>query len=201
MRICILFIPRSGSQYLEEIIGSNFKSVLRFGELFIYPRQVPAAIKLLDSTDSANITVRLSVVSTISPHFTEIIDCLKRNNFTFLVLRREVSDTLLSFAYASESNVWAKRDSSALNKVTIHDPSAMVWIYNEIKMFDKRIEEMKVDYQTVHYETMVQDLEKIFNKKMDLSDTYIIKQLGNTPYNYIENSTAVSSFIESLRKS
>ena len=224
MRICVLSIPRTGSQYLGQIISTNFRNTEELGEPFTldspfkievrngYIRKcvtqhaktieenVQYLTNVFDKSDKQqSIFLKFFLVDNLEKHFSEVVENLRRNNFTFWVLRRNLEDNILSFANARKRNVWRQVVVKEYKKVLLDNFGDIEWIYKQNKLFDERLEKLNVQYETVHYETLISDVGRVLNTELNLGKVTLKKQLATNPYNYIENAEEVKNFIESLK--
>lgn len=225
-RLCVIGLPRIGSQYAVELIKLNglfpyYDLVEPFEPLkrIIYVDEnnfiklsnnetcneefrIKDAVQCLEHAhiEQALIT-RLFYVKEQQKHFDHIIKCLVKRNFDFIVLKRNnIEHHLLSFAMALETDIWAKwnRTITPNHKITLNRNHQMEWLYKRILEYYEKLESLDITYDLLNYETIETDLSKIMGFVINTS-TPITKQADkDNPYNQIANADEVKQFIDKL---
>lgn len=134
MRICLIGLPRSGSQHIVELIQRSCQGkLLDCSEPFTFGNSLPSLecsdgliVKtgskhfvsvdehcnhVLDvfnkATTEQDVILRLFLTGNLEPLLPKIVATLKKQQFQFFSLKREnIEDQLLSFAIAKETDQW-----------------------------------------------------------------------------------------------
>ncbi len=226
MRICIIALPRTGSQHLAEIFRQAYKNMTDCYEPFTHSEflydlelknnkiiivknkkyvdiqdRITSVCNIIDRSDQTqNLVLRLFLLDYLEQYYTQIFSCLKRNQFVFYVLRRDNTEQLLSWAIAVASAKWnTNRGYHANNKYLINDFSSMTWLYKQINEFDKRLGTINCGYNEIHYETIYQDVYKNLAFEPNLKNLIFKKQIINDHYDYIINADEVREVIENIK--
>ena len=216
-RICVLGLPRSGSQYIAEILCNRDSSITNGFEPFtefhpfklvsnndnklesVKTDTIPveqrihsalSAIQLSDHTQ--NIVIRVFPYDYVKPFFKEILDVLSSCGFTFVTIhRRDLEKHLLSFGTALATNVWSVHDKNyqqPLINITHFDN--LKWLYENSLCLNTLVESYGVTSEIIYYEDWV-----VANSHRELG---LYKQSPEDPYSKILNSTEVKQYIEKL---
>jgi len=132
----------------------------------------------------------------------KIILELKNLNFEFVTLFRDVEDQILSYMLAQTYKVSKNEDVFAINR-PIADPvnidinllaNPVDYIYNSSLNWEANLNNLLtgINYQTINYNTIYSDLEKIYNIKFKYLGNKSIK--GN-PLDLILNKEEVLGFL------
>ena len=228
MRICLLGLPRSGSQYIAELICRCHRdSVTDCQEPFTESLELEAIenkngnivrtknknfaslddqcthmINVINSTNSTqNLLLRLFLLDNIEPFLPTIITELKKNNFQFLAIKREnIENQLLSYGIAQTTQQWNTFNSTPYN--------------NGQKYTIKNLGSMQWLYDQIKkYESRLALLEcdyEIIRYEHAPADLLKIleipiyrrsrlqKQIIGDPYDIIENSDEVKDFLKKI---
>lgn len=224
-RLCIISLPRSGSQYAVELIKKN--SVHKYTDLiepFVrntkYIVQEDGKLKISNSTifwDEKNridyslkqiyyadieqpIIMRMFLNDEVANKYLDIIKSLVQKDFEFIVLKRSnIEEHFISYATALKLDMWNKFDPNIeLPHINIDNYSDIIWLYNLIKNFNIKIKTLPIKYNTITYETIEHDLSSLFGFVIN-KNIKIYKQVNpNDCYDHIENSEEVKNFISNL---
>lgn len=165
-RICVIGLPRSGSQYISEILANYSKNVLNLLEPFT-PNHFSNKIKLdrdlnivpyynaeidideyeqLDyvlnifkkSNDIQPIVFKLFLTDQFNvTEYKKIVDVLKHKKFSFLILKRQnIVEHILSFLISKEKNIWYNDGTKVVDKFKISNTNSIDWILKQILQFD-----------------------------------------------------------------
>lgn len=174
MRICLIGLPRSGSQYISRMIATSYIKMSELSEPFTHNQRYSVAnysgkiricpcevnnsygsysdsidhvSKVLASGDiNQSVVLRLLLYSEVYPYLDDIILTLKKLNFTFIVINREnIEHQLLSYAIACASDKW-NTDQGLHNDDTFD-------------ISDNEVEMMKILYRNIiNFNSVVQNL-------------------------------------------
>lgn len=228
-RICVLGLPRSGSQHVTNLLSINIGAT----NLIEPFTKHPVKIKLLDQVADSKIVTYISsdyessydVQQTLSilkngdptqslvlklfPYnyvlefFPEIIKTLKELNFKFVSLkRRNVEYHLLSYAVAIASDYWTETTTKVkpVGKVIVDSFKSLEWLYKEIQQFDNTVASCNVDANIIYYEDAEEDITKLLNKPTIVQNSDTLKQAPIDPWSQIENIDEVKAFFNTLFK-
>ena len=225
-RICILGLPRSGSQYVASLIRSSTRGMLDLAEPFTNRQSTRVALddnnqvikweeageismedrveKLLTTLEAGDkdqpIIFRFFPYSDI-PNIEQTIQRIKNCNFEFLVLNR--NDTIaqvLSYGMALATDVWTvNNEGYTPPTVEIRDFELMVWLYQSIKNFPNWLDSLGITYDVVNYETAVSELFNYLGRPVYNVRVTVKKQSDSNIWNYIINKKEVEIFLESLK--
>ena len=226
MRICILASPRTGSQHLAEIIRRSYPDmtdclepftdsdflkdielknnqiILSTNKKYKSVRQrVETICNFIDKSDSnQNLVLRLFLLDYIESFLPQIVYFLKKNNFKFLVLKRDLSEQLLSWAIARTTDKYntVTKGYDIRQKFKVTDFHSVQWLFNQQKEFDRRLSALDIEYKTIHYTTLYQDLEQLLNIQVNQTNLTLKKQVVGNHYDYIENAEQVKEIIENI---
>lgn len=150
------------------------------------------------------LTVRLFLMSTYDTvKLGSIISQLHDMGFEFVTLFRNLTDQLLSYMIAYEYREGKNKDvftiDSPINElVTIHFTSELKKVLYMIKVSSVQWENnlsivMKgIPYQNVSYESIISDMETVFETKFNYSGS---KSITVDPFELIENKIEVLEFL------
>ena len=226
-RICIIGLPRTGSNYLAELIKKNCENFTNLGEPFTpdFPLTIVKnhngvlmleikkgqmdlrsvvdncleQLRGLNSTQ--NIIIKLFPYSELDTYFKEIIDELKKLNFNFVYLKRhDTVKQLLSYGMALSTNKWIllKSESETNKQIEITHFAQMQWLYRQIKNFDKLVNSLGIEYDVIYYETVLEQLSNYIGKQVTEENLSIIKQSTNNSYDQISNSKIVKTKLKRI---
>lgn len=224
-RLCIISLPRSGSQYAVELIKKN--SVHNYTDLvepFVkntkYIVEENGKLKISDNTiffDEKNridyslkqinyadisqpIIMRIFLNHEVEKKYLDIVQTLNKTDFEFIVLKRSnIEEHLISYVTAQKLDMWNKFDPNiVLPQIRVDNFSDIIWLYNLIKSFNIKIQTLPIKYNTITYETIEHDLSSLFGFVIN-KNIKIYKQVNpNDCYDHIENSEEVRNFISNL---
>lgn len=231
-RYCILTLPRSGSQLCEKILEDNNPNSYRLSEMFEgwYKfdfvlennriSKIPNLTKNLDricndyeyklnlisnADPSVDYTLRIFLYNHRNSYIqNEIISRLLKNNFTFVSLKRNFEDVVLSnliakYYFNKGQNIYAM--GTQITKEPIIIPIKENFVYYQISTLftsslfwysklNQIIGEGK--YEIINYETIYNDCEKVLGHPID---RIFGKTLVHDPYEYILNVDEVKNII------
>jgi hypothetical protein len=221
-RICVIGLPRSGSQYAVELIKlngyypyydliepfepdkqiielQNNKIILTSNRTCDEQNRIQDALSKLAKADiNQSLITRVFPVKEQKTHFITILNTLINLNFDFVVLKRNnIEHHLLSFAVALATDVWNKFNNEQNKPITITHFSQIKWLYNEIASYNALIENLNINYDLIHYEFIVDDLSRVMGCLIN-TNVKIYKQADADPYARISNATEVRDFIKTL---
>lgn len=236
-RYCILTLPRSGSQLCEKILEDNNPHSYRLSEMFEgwYKfdfvlennriSKIPNLTKNLDricndyeyklnlisnADPSVDYTLRIFLYNHRNLYIQNlIISRLLKSNFTFVSLKRNFEDVVLSNLIAKYylnkgQNIYAM--GTQITKEPIIIPIKENFVYYQISTlftsylcWDQRIKTL-FGYNkvfNVQYESIYQDCEKILNHKVDVVEG---KTLSTNGYDYIINKDEIREIIRPYKE-
>jgi len=226
MRICLIGLPRCGSQHLAEIIKRSYPNMtdclepftdsdflkdidLRETQIILSKnkkyksvrQRVETVCDIIDrSNPNQNLVLRLFLLDNIDSLLPQIVYFLKKNNFKFLVLKRDSTEQLLSWAIARTTDKYNTITKGYNNgqKFKVTDFHNIQWLFNQQKEFDRRLSALDIEYKTIHYATLYQDLEQLLNIQVNQNILTFKKQVVGNHYDYIENAEQVKEIIENI---
>jgi len=223
-RLCVIGLPRSGSQYAVELIKNNglypyldLIEPFEIGKPYILLEnnkiklsndktcdeilRIENALDIINKADKDQpIITRAFYVKEQRKKFKEIIDTLITSNFDFVVLKRNnVEQHLISYGLALKTDIWTKFQGTVVpQKIEITHFNQMKWLYEHILYFNEYIENLNITYDLLHYESIENDLSKIVGFAIN-TNTKIYKQANAVdPYVNIINADEVKSFMNKL---
>jgi hypothetical protein len=221
-RICVIGLPRSGSQYAVELIKlngyypyydlvepfepdkpiielQNNQIILTTQRTCDEQHRIRDALSKLSKGDiNQSLITRVFPVKEQKTHFFTIINTLINLNFDFIVLKRNnIEHHLLSFAVALATDVWTKFDNKKNELITITHFSQITWLYNEISSYNALVENLDINYDLINYELIVNDLSRVMGSLIN-TNVKIYKQSDIDPYERISNANEVRDFIKTL---
>lgn len=228
-RICIIGIPRCGSQYAVELIKHNVKhnffdlvepythslpqlNIDENKQLFIEPthfdinsheERIKYTSRMLKEGDQNQpLIMRLFLVYEIEKMLFDVISDVQNCNFQFVILRRKnIEHQILSMGIADARNQYTlfHHDKYPTEPVMVTNYKLMSWLYRNHLMFEQRVTENDIEGIPLTYETAVEDLAKVLDQPINIC-LPIKKQIVTDPYDQIINKDEVKKFIQSLIK-
>lgn len=224
MRICLLGLPRCGSQYISGLIKESLrpcsnlaepytpgheytiikedehlkivKNTINFSSFKNQIEYVSTTLKLgrLDHS----IIMKVFLTNPTVPFLEKIINDLQELNFDFLIVKREnIEHQLLSWLIAEESNKWCSLDGEHISPITITNIADADWLYGDMLKFDELITQFKINVPTIRYEHAIEDLFK-YLKIPIRTHTLLKKQVIGDPYDMIVNANEVREHLKRL---
>lgn len=225
MRICLIGLPRCGSQYISALIAKSFKGMSNLVEPYtnnheaniinigncIVARRMPDNFEshkerinyvsntLKSGKPEQSIVMKLFLTDDTHQYLNEIIDTLKLLKFKFIVIKREnLEHHLLSHTIAKESNRWNSTEGlHNTDTFTIKDFESLVWMYNQIANFDTVVNNLDIEYDTVRYEHALSDLTVVLKRELN-TNIDIEKQIVGDPWDMIENADEIREIIQKV---
>jgi hypothetical protein len=225
MRICLIGLPRCGSQYISALIANTVGGMYDLTEPYTNKYQANiinvgnclAVRRMPDNFESQkerinyvsntlklgnleqSILMKVFLTDDTYLYINEIIDTLKILNFKFIVIKREnLEHHLLSHIIAKESNKWNSTDGiHNTDTFTVKDFESIVWMYMQIANFDNVVNKLDIEYDTVRYEHAVNDLTVVLKKEIN-TDIDIEKQIVGDPWSMIENADEIRKIIQKV---
>lgn len=198
IRICLIGLPRCGSQYISNLIMLNTDfNIKNLAEPFTphhtpslkdigiskiefdsYEEQVSLVIdkmKLFNSNQS--LIIKLFLHSWISStEHVRIIQVLKELNFKFIIIKRKnIIDQLLSLGIGLKLNKFTNFDEYDNSIVELDNEilSKMKILQVDLKNFDNLINEFNLSNSTTfYYETIKEDLSAFLGKDINTNTRY-----------------------------
>lgn len=226
-RLCIIGLPRSGSQYLVELLKNNTEhcytdlkepftynlprivvddslqlSIESFPSIYdLYQDRVIYTNNVLRSSDiKQSIIMRLFIVPEIETMLYDTIQNLIQKDFSFFILKRKnIINHILSIGLADARNQFKLMCSEPYDytPVKVTNFQLMRWLHQSIKKYDKLLEENDISGQEIFYETAIEDLARIYDMPININIP-IKKQVVGDPYDHIINKDEVRQFILNL---
>ena len=225
MRICLIGLPRCGSQYISALIANTFKGMSNILEPYTNKHQANIVnidnwvrVRIMPDNFSSHkdridyvsttlksgrldqsIVMKLFLTDETHQYLNEIIDTLKLLKFKFIVIKREnVEHHLLSHIIAKESNKWNSTDGlHNTDTFTVKDFESIVWMYMQIANFDNVVNKLDIEYDTVRYEHALDDLTSVLKKEIN-TDIDIEKQIVGDPWAMINNADEIREIIQKV---
>jgi len=219
-RICLLGLPRCGSQYISSLFMANIDdSIKDLAEPFTpglawhcgvvktefdsYDEQVSAVIdKLKLFNDDQSLIMKLFLHSWIlSTEHVRIIQVLKELNFKFIIIKRKnIKNQLLSLGIGLKLNKFTNLDEYDNSIVELDNEilSKMKILQVDLENFDNLINEFNLSNSTTfYYETIKEDLSTFLGKTINTNTRY--KRMSSIPsvhrisnINHVLNSLNIS---------
>lgn len=227
-RLCLLGLPRTGSQYIAKMISYNTEALniiepftisdslpsidINDNLIFKSPhinfesleKQIEYVLKCLnDASLDQSLVMRLFLVDHIIPYVPTVIKKLADLKFKFLIIRREnIEHHLLSYLIATHTNIWNTKHSD-------DKP------YSNDKLFAISNLKPAVDLYTqlLVFDKIIGEMNldcatiRYEHAVNDIEEYLgkrinpsvdIKKQISGDPYNLISNDTEVKQFLEKL---
>jgi len=226
MRICLIGLPRCGSQYISRLVKNVSTKIVILDEPFTVATgitciqyingqvkltrdlkfdsiqdQIDHVIYTLSQAPDQSCVLKLFLLDYLEPYLAQIVDALTKLNFKFIVMTRENRiEQLLSFGIALETDRWNSYQGIYQQgyKTQITHFESMQWLNDQIINFNRRLSNLKIDpLGIVRYEYAVEDLSKILEIPINPL-TELQKQITSDPYDLIENAEEVNNFIKTL---
>ena len=227
-RYCLLGLPRTGSQYIAEMlsktvssldleepltVSDNLSTIISKNNLILkvphigfnsIEEQIEHTLSCLDNASlNQSLTMRLFLIDRIEPHISDIIDRLIKLNFKFLIIRRENAEHhFLSYLIARKTNIW----NSKVNKNQPYHPNTQFEIDNLNDLVWLR-DQRKV-FDTVLTKLNINcEIIRYEHAVTDLeralgttinTNISLKKQIPSDPYDLIANPLEVKDFITKL---
>jgi len=225
-RICILGLPRSGSQYVASLIRSSTRGMLDLAEPFTNRQSTRVSLDANNQVTKCEVQTEIymeerveTLLTTLEagdkeqpiifrffpyddiPNIKEIIQRIKNCNFDFLVLNRD--DTMaqvLSYGMALSTDIWTVTNKDYTpTAVEIRDFELMVWLYQKITTFEEWLDSLDITYDVITYENAVSELLDYLGRPVYNVRVTVKKQSDSNIWNYIINKKEVELFLESLK--
>lgn len=190
--------------YDNNIQLENF--ITNFNVGFSINKNYKNRLKLLSNTNrNFPINLRLFLMNKYDKNILqEIIDCLHKNNFTFISLYRNVIDQLLSFMIASSYQSTFKKNIFTINSVAdkkifvnvIKLEPVLQHIYDSNLNFENNLKKLfsNISIKKIDYENITDDFSKlVVNKKYNYKGEKTVQ--GNY-FDIIQNEKEVKNFIK-----
>jgi hypothetical protein len=225
MRICLLGLPRCGSQYISRLIASSYSDMTNLAEPFtdnhpynivnvrgqiapyqstqgncLYSERIAYVSKVLESGDiNQALVLKLFLTDDVYPYLAKILEVLKKLNFIFFIIKREnIEHHLLSHAIGHASNKWnSLQGLHNDNTYHITNTDNIQWLYRTIVNFDNVIREHNITAPIIRYENAVDDLGRLLDMPIN-THINIEKQVIGDPYNMINNADEIKQFIKKI---
>lgn len=225
MRICLLGLPRCGSQYISRLITSSYSNMTNLAEPFtdnhpynivnvrgqivpyqstqgncLYSERISYVSKVLESGDiNQALVLKLFLTDDVYPYLAKILEVLKKLNFIFFIIKREnIEHHLLSHAIGHASNKWnSLQGLHNDNTYHITNTDNIQWLYRTIVNFDNVIQEHNITAPIIRYENAVDDLGRLLDMPIN-TNINIEKQVIGDPYNMIDNADEIKQFIKKI---
>jgi len=205
IRICLIGLPRCGSQYLSNLIMANTNfDIKNLAEPFTpnhepslndieisktafnsYEEQVSLVIdkmKLFNSNQS--LVMKLFLHSWISSiEHSRIIQVLKELNFKFIIIKRKnITDQLLSLGIGLKLNKFTNFNEYDNSIVELDNDilSSMKILQTDLKNFDNLLNKFNLSNSTTfYYETIKEDLSTFLGRNININTRY--KRMSSIP--------------------
>ena len=226
-KICMLCAGRRcGSQYAAELIAKNLGytnlyepftsnhvftiqlqdnniSVIRNRNVNeITEDRLSRVLSMLESNFHNKVVLKYFIGDLDETQEFFLINSLQKLGFTFILNKRQdIEMQLLSYAVANSTDIWFKTKETIINDDNIQVSTIkLAELYKQISMFAERIELLNLPtLDTITYETSMNDIERIFDYKLDKSLINLKKIIDSEyPYNNISNASEIKKFIESI---
>lgn len=222
-RICLLGLPRCGSQYISSLIMLNSpRGIKNLSEPFTpnhtpslndidisitdfnsYEEQVSIVINKIQSFNSdQSLIMKLFLHSWIPlKNHDRIVKVLKELNFKFIIIKRENTvDQLLSLGIGLKLNKFTnfKDYDTCIVELDHNILDKMKTLQNDLANFDNLINELNLSNSpTLYYETIKEDLSKFLGKDIIVNTRY--KRMSMIPStNRISNINEVLLFLNTI---
>jgi hypothetical protein len=204
-RICLIGLPRCGSQYISELIVLNSPhSIKGLSEPFTprhelslnnldisitdfnsYKEQVSTVIdkiKLFNNDQPLMMKIFLHSWSPLQEH-DRIIQVLKELNFTFVIVKRKnIVDQLFSLGIGLKLNKFTNFDSydNSVVKLDWNELLSMKTLQDDLVKFDNLLNKFNLtNCTTIYYETAISDITKFLGKNIRTYTRY--KRMSTIP--------------------
>ena len=225
MKICLLGLPRCGSQHISRLIRNSFHPIHTilaepftigdrcvdyvdgnviqvFGLTFdSMQSRVDHILTTLKKSPDQDIIMKLFFLDYLEPYLPQIVNELQNLEFKFIVISREVESQLLSFGIALSTDQW-NSNNGVYQKgflVNVNNFPSIKWLYSLHCNFDNTFKKLNISpLGVVAYETAVEDLSAVFGMQMN-PNSGLKKQITCDPYDIIENAAEVKEFIKKIQ--
>jgi hypothetical protein len=162
-----------------------------------YEEQIEYVINTLKSGSlDQSIVMKLFLTEDTIPFLGKILSELRMLNFKFAVIKREnIEHQLLSWLIAKANSKWCSLDGSHTKHIV--DLGNVPWLYQQILMFDRVVKDHNIDAKTIRYEHAVLDLTYLLRTRIK-TRILLRKQITGDPYDLIENSSEVKTYLNKL---
>lgn len=219
-RICLIGLPRCGSQYISSLIMLNSPTgiknlaepftpghVLSLNDIGIsskdfssYEEQVSLVIKNIQSLDSnQSLVMKLFLHSRIPlKEHARVVQVLEELNFKFIVVKRKnILDQLLSLGIGLKLNRFTNFNNydNSILELDSSILSDMKRLQDDLANFDNVINELKLNVSsTMFYETIQEDLSTFLGRNINSNTRY--KKMSSIPsVERISNIKEVLTFL------
>jgi len=178
IRVCLLGLPRCGSQYVCDLIIRNTPNITCIDEPFTpnhhsanftqdsfgylhksqdeivtlsVEEQIDRTINLLEKSNiNQSVVFKLFLLNDFPyDHYAAIVKVIKNQNFKFLILKRiNIVDQILSFLISNELNTWSNFTSIPDNRI------AEVKNFGNIDYLIDQIKNFETTLKNLHLNTM-----------------------------------------------
>jgi hypothetical protein len=219
-RICLLGLPRCGSQYISSLIMTNCHTKIKnLAEPFTpnhlssltdigitdtvfdsFDDQITSVIdRLREIGHTQSLILKLFLHSWIEEsHYFRIIEVLSELKFEFIIIKRNsVTDQLLSLGIGLKLNKFTNFDDYDNTVVELDDQimQSMKILQNDLNNFDTLIKKFNLNNCPIfYYETVKEDLSVFFKKTIIDKTRY--KRMSQLPsIKRISNINEVLNFL------
>lgn len=147
-----------------------------------------------------NLTLRLFPYNYLWDKIPDIIERLKCNNFSFLIIKRsDLEKHALSYIIAQLTNEWNSVTPIAHKKVFVPFElfESIEYIIKNSVNFLNFCNKINLHGPIITYENAVRDLENLFNRSF-VNNVKFRKQGMHNPYDQIINANEVKMYVNSL---
>jgi hypothetical protein len=197
-RICLLGLPRCGSQYISSLIMVNSsRGIKNLSEPFT-PRHEPALNDLdISITDFNSYEEQVSMVINKIQSFSNdqslvmklflhswiplveharVVQVLKELNFKFIIVKRKnIVDQLFSLGIGLKLNKFTnfKNYDNSIVEIDANTLSSMKTLQDDLANFDNILKELDLSASTTfYYETIKEDLSKFLGRDITINSGY-----------------------------
>lgn len=220
-KILLIGLPRCGSQYISQLIGTNFK-YNNIDEPFTYKHvnsivYADNMIKICDSINFIDQNHRIDYTFNIlskakledrillkyfpytqgdSISNSVIVSKLINLGYTPIILKRSnLEQHLLSFLVAWESNVWYSTNKNFKHdRLVIADFGPLFWLKDMYRELNEMTKSFNSQYPIIEYENAEDDIKKLFSAD-NIERVASVKLRTNDPYDGIANVDQVKDIV------
>ena len=226
MKICLIGLPRCGSQYISQLVKNTSTRMVNLGEPFTFSSgtncielvnerivlsdhlkfnniqdQIIHTISILAKASTQSCVMKLFLLDYLEPYLPYIVGQLTNLNFKFIVMTREnCEEQLLSFGIALATDKWNSHQGmyEQGDKIQVTHFRSMEWLHSQLCNFERLLDLINSNpLGTVRYEHAVEDLSVILQLPVD-PITDLKKQISSSPYDMIENVDEVKEFMKKV---
>jgi LPS sulfotransferase NodH len=223
-RICIIATPRSGSQFVADIISSTHNNVVNISEPFehtlttqvtlinnkihpvdTYECNATAEEKIKTTLSALSADPEQGIVMRVFPKMYKldingVFIQLEKLGFKFLILRRNnIEHQILSYGIAMASNVWSRtKQEEVPAELIVVDKNKIKDIHETLMQFEKLVSNLQVEYDTIYYESAVANLADYFKMPTLVYNGKFKKQGLPDPYSIVLNAQEIAQTIKTL---